>query len=134
MLTDIWSSGNVPQTYCSLPILFSWWVSGLSTVTYGYFYRCHRPWIQDKKIEELEKSSAQDPDSSGHGSADDQNTLHLTSSQRLLKAAEIYRDTYGRSVPMPAHVQRLFGLVDERDLLDKADAKQIRVNNERDQL
>lgn len=90
--------------------------------------------MQDQEIEELEKLSAQDPSSRHHGSEDDHNALHLTPSQPLLEVAAVHRDTYGPSTPIPIHVERLFGLVDERGLPHKADGKQSRVNNERDQL
>ena len=118
VLTDIWSSGSVPELYRSLPILFSWWVAGLSAATYGHFYRCHKAWTQDRKIEELEKSerdrprSGQEEEQEGN---EDENVLRLTPSQRLLEAAAVYQNTYGPSVPMPFKIERLFGLVDDRD-------------------
>ena len=123
VLTDIWSFGSVPELYRSLLNLFSWWIVGLSAATYGHFYRCHKAWTQDRKIEELEKSSTQQllkDDKDGDGRSHDQekedpNTLHLTPSQRLLEAATVYKDTYGPSVPMPFNIERLLGLVDGRE-------------------
>jgi len=119
MLTDIWSSGSVPKLWRSLPILFSWWIAGLSAATYGHFHRCHKAWTLDEKIEELEKSSTtQTKPSKGiksNSKEEDLNSLDRTPSRRLLEAAAVYRDTYGPSVPMPFRLERLFGLVDEQD-------------------
>ena len=121
VLTDIWSLGSVPELYRSLPILFSWWIAGLSAATYGHFYRCHKSWTQDRKIEELEKSSAQPRSEHRNGQGggkeeEDPSSLHLTPSQRLLEAAAVYRNTYGPSVPMPFKIERLFGLIDDQEL------------------
>lgn len=119
MLTDIWSSGSVPKLWRSLPILFSWWIAGLSAATYGHFHRCHKAWTLDEKIEELEKSSTtQTKPSKGiksNSKEEDLNSLDRMPSQRLLEAAAVYRDTYGPSIPMPFRLERLFGLVDEQD-------------------
>ena len=124
VLTDIWSSGSVPQLYRSLPILFSWWVAGLSAATYGHIYRCHKAWTQVQKIEELEKSSLPQSDiHRGSHSGDDDNILRLTPSQRLLEAVEIYRDTYGPSVPMPSKIENLFGLTNDRGSADQTNGR-----------
>ena len=135
VLTDIWSSGSVPQLYRSLPILFSWWVAGLSAATYGHFYRCHKAWTQEQKIEELEKSS--DPHAVDNRHTQDEsaepNWLHLTPSQQLLEAAALYRDTYGPSVPMPFHVERLFGLVDEEGNTSQTSDQQRGQNDQGEQ-
>ena len=118
VLTDIWSSGSVPQLYRSLPILFSWWIAGLSAASYGHFYRCHKAWTQDQKIEELEEPSTrrsepnQDHGSQAQEQTDDPNELHLTPSQQLLSAAAAYRSAYGPSIPLPFKIEQLFGLVD----------------------
>ena len=125
-LTNIWSSGGVPEMYRSLPILFSWWVVGLSTATYGHFHRCHKAWTQDQKMDELQKESLQQQQQQQQSSPPNGNeaveqshaeypdTLHRTPSQRLLDAAAAYRSAYGPSVPMPINMERLFGLADER--------------------
>ncbi|KAK6442494.1 hypothetical protein LTR95_001261 [Oleoguttula sp. CCFEE 5521] len=49
VLTDIWSRGSVPQLYRALPVLFSWWVAGLSLAICGHCYRCHKAWKLDEK-------------------------------------------------------------------------------------
>ena len=125
-LTDIWSSGSVPKLWRSLPILFSWWIAGMSAATYGHFYRCHKAWTQDQKIEELEKSPSQQHSESSSKEGEiknhdnDPNSLHRTPSQKLLEAAAVYRDAYGPSVPMPFGLERLFGLVDDQDAPGKS--------------
>ena len=51
VLQDIWSGGAVPQLYRALPVLFAWWVGGLALATYAHFYRCHKAWQVDAKME-----------------------------------------------------------------------------------
>lgn len=131
-LTNIWSSGSVPEMYRSLPILFSWWVVGLSTATYGHLHRCHKAWTQDRKMEELQKEQQQPGPPNGSDvleEPEDPHLLHRTPSQRLLEAAAEYRSAYGPSVPMPINMERLFGLADERDSAIQTKQKKV-VNHE----
>lgn len=59
ILTDIWSSGGVPQLHRALPILFCWWIVGLCAAVYGHFHRCHEAWVQEKQSEDSSKTSLQ---------------------------------------------------------------------------
>ena len=136
VLTDIWSSGSVPQMYRSLPILFSWWIAGLSAATYGHFYRCHKAWTQDRKIEELEKPPTQqsepkeDREGQDQEQTDDPDVLRLTPSQRLLEAAASYRSAYGPSVPMPFKVEQFFNLIDSQETQSHGQDHQSRTDKE----
>ncbi|KAH8800332.1 putative nitrosoguanidine resistance protein SNG1 [Xylogone sp. PMI_703] len=54
VLTDIWSWGSVPELYRALPIMFSWWIVGISAAFYGHCYRCHKAYYMfQKEIEPL---------------------------------------------------------------------------------
>jgi hypothetical protein len=99
VLTDIWSFGNVPQLYRAMPILFSWWILGLSLATYGHFYRCHKAEKQDERMEKLNKTMS----TRSQQKENDSNlpSLRMTPSQTLLEATELYRRAYGPSVPLP---------------------------------
>lgn len=55
ILTDIWSGGNVPQLYRAMPVLFSWWIMGLSLASYGHIYRCHNAWTAEENALHTEK-------------------------------------------------------------------------------
>lgn len=80
VLTEIWFSGSVPHLYRSLPILFSWWIAGLTAATYRHFYPCRKALIQDQKLNELEKSYTQQAELSRDGQVKDPHGLHLTPS------------------------------------------------------
>ena len=56
VLTDIWSSGGVPQLHRALPVLFCWWIVGLSAAVYAHVHRCHEAWMHEKKLEDFSKS------------------------------------------------------------------------------
>ena len=111
VLTDIWSAGNVPKLYRTLPVLFTWWVVGLSAASYGHLYRCHKAWTAEQKIDEIEKSPAKGGDGSTNPGL---YSVQSRSSEQLLEATEAYRDTYGPSIPMPAHIGPLrFSILDD---------------------
>lgn len=42
MLVQIWSNGCQDQSYRTLPILFAWWIAGLSIAFYSTKRRCQR--------------------------------------------------------------------------------------------
>jgi len=111
VLTDIWSFGNVPQLYRALPVLFAWWIAGICLATYGHFYRCHKAWKQDEKLDRLAQTELK---GSGQGTPGDSSLqpLRMTPSETLLEAAEIYRSAYGPSVPLPVGLWRPFGVPD----------------------
>ena len=113
VLTDIWSSGNVPQLHRALPIVFSWWIGGISLATWGHLIRCHKAWKQDEKLEKLNQTSSlgksEGKESSENGGT---RTSGRTPSEALLEAAEEYRSTYGPSVPLPYALSRAFDIPD----------------------
>ncbi|KAI5465295.1 hypothetical protein BGZ63DRAFT_349227 [Mariannaea sp. PMI_226] len=41
VLVDIWSFGCNPQLHIALPVMFSWWVLGLTLGAVGVYRRCH---------------------------------------------------------------------------------------------
>ena len=108
VLQDIWSFGNVPQLYRAMPVLFSWWIVGISLATYGHFFRCHKAWKQDERLERLEKRTPEGSQSDAANSRSSLEPLRVTPSQTLLEAAEIYRSAYGPSVPPPIGLWRAF--------------------------
>ena len=99
VLTDIWSSGNVPQLHRALPIVFSWWVGGITLAIVGHGIRCHKAWKQDEKLDGLARTAPHEGQQSsvlrGTGA------VHRTLSETLLEAAEAYRSAYGPSVSPP---------------------------------
>lgn len=117
VLQDIWSGGAVPQLHRALPILFVWWVVGLGLATYGHFYRCHKAWIQDAKMEKLinaasQESSTQKPEII-HDCPPKAPPLTLkTPSEAQLEAAEQYRSAYGPSIPPPIGLWNSFAAPD----------------------
>ena len=55
ILVTIWSRGCAPNTYRCLPILFTWWVVGLTTSFLGMVKRCNDATIWTKEIEKDEE-------------------------------------------------------------------------------
>ena len=107
VLTNIWSRGSVPQLYRALPIMFSWWIVGLSVATYCHFYRCHKAWKQDAKLETMAKQ-ASDHNHQVTPSDSGASGLPKSPSETLLDAAEVYRDAYGPLVPPPVGLWQAF--------------------------
>ena len=106
VLTDIWSSGSVPRLYRAMPILFSWWIFGIGLATYGHLHRCRIASTQDAKINHQEKTK-------GRHEGQENNlkgNLQKTPSGILLDAAQVYRRTYGPSVPPPAFLWQAFAM------------------------
>ena len=107
ILTDIWSRGSVPQLYRSLPILVSWWVVGLTLATWSHFYRCHKAWQEDAKIEKSEAAIRKELQGTS-STASGVGGLRAPPSETLLAAADVYRSVYGPSVPPPTDLWSFF--------------------------
>ena len=120
VLTDIWSRGNVPQLYRALPVMFSWWIIGLSVATYSHFYQCHKAWEQDGNLDILTKNPTE---KIRQGGPEDCGLPPLsgTSSQMLLQAAEVYHAAYGPSVPPPIGLWGAFAAPDSSVEVSKKD-------------
>ena len=99
VLTDIWSSGSVPQLHRSLPIVCSWWIGGITLASLGHGIRCHKAWRQDEKLDELTRPMSRTQSEAQQSSGMD--TARRTPSETLLEAAEVYRSAYGPSLGPP---------------------------------
>ena len=97
ILTDVWSYGSVPQLYRAMPVLFSWWIVGLSLASYGHLFRCHKAWKQEENLQRLARSPSRQTTRQNNPSLPD-----LSRSQQLLEATMAYRSAYGPSIPPPS--------------------------------
>ena len=67
---------------------------------------------EDSKIDNVNDSKGNQP----KGEDDEANLSHLTPNEIFLEAAEMYRNTYGPSIPFPFRLERLFVLEDQPDI------------------
>ena len=105
-LTDIWSGGAVPQLYRTLPVLFSWLIVAAAVAILAHFYRCHKAWEEDAKVEEATRKIVAQGQVGRESGSDP--VLRLTPSQVLLQSAEAYRSVYGPSVAPPTDLWKMF--------------------------